>query len=79
MIFTAVGSWTLKSKKHKRGAEPDECYIFGKKKTNRPDLAIEVEWSSGGIDKLDVYRKLGVHSRTEAVSLAREAILRRCV
>lgn len=26
----------------------------------RPDLAIEVVWTSGGIDKLDVYRKLAV-------------------
>jgi Uma2 family endonuclease len=25
-----------------------------------PDLAIEVVWTSGGIDKLDVYRGLGV-------------------
>jgi len=25
-----------------------------------PDVAIEVTWTSGGIDKLDVYRKLGV-------------------
>ena len=28
--------------------------------TIRPDVAIEVVWTSGGIDKLDVYRKLGV-------------------
>ena len=26
----------------------------------RPDLAIEIEWTSGRIDKLEVYRKLGV-------------------
>lgn len=26
----------------------------------RPDLAIEVVWTSGRIDKLEVYRKLGV-------------------
>jgi Uma2 family endonuclease len=26
----------------------------------RPDLAIEVVWTSGGIDKLEVYARLGV-------------------
>jgi len=30
------------------------------KNPTRPDLAIEVEWTSGRIDKLDIYRKLGV-------------------
>ena len=30
------------------------------KRKRRPDLAIEVVWTSGGIDKLEVYRKLGV-------------------
>jgi Uma2 family endonuclease len=27
---------------------------------DRPDIAIEVIWTSGDIDKLEVYRKLGV-------------------
>lgn len=27
---------------------------------DRPDIAIEVIWTSGGLDKLEVYRKLGV-------------------
>jgi Uma2 family endonuclease len=59
--FTSYGSWTLKSSRKKRGAEPDECYVFGEvPKKKRPDLAIEVIWTYGGIDKLDVYRKLGV-------------------
>ncbi len=39
--------------------EPDECYAIGGKK-ERPDLAIEVIWTSGGLDKLDVYRGLGI-------------------
>ena len=44
-----------------RGAEPDECYVFGDVRVpKRPDLAIEVVWTSGRIDKLEVYRKLGV-------------------
>ena len=59
--FWTVGSWTLKNKAKKRGAEPDECYVFGGASfTKRPDLAIEVAWTDGRIDKLDVYRELGV-------------------
>jgi len=58
--FTPVGSWTLKKKRSRRGAEADECYIFGTKDRSRPHLAIEVEWTHGGIDKLAIYEKLGV-------------------
>jgi Uma2 family endonuclease len=59
--FSTYGSWTLESRKTKRGAEPDECYVFGQvAEPDRPDVAIEVVWTAGGIDKLDVYRKLGV-------------------
>ena len=58
-----VGSWTLRDEKVERGAEPDECYTVGRvpvSDDDRPDLAVEVVWTSGGIDKLEVYRKLGV-------------------
>jgi Uma2 family endonuclease len=59
--ITPYGSWTLESKAADRGVEPDECYVIGDvDDPDRPDLAIEVIWSSGGIDKLEVYRKLGV-------------------
>lgn len=57
------GSWTLKAKAKRRGAEADECYTVrrvAKSDRDRPDIAIEVVWTSGGIDKLEVYRKLGV-------------------
>jgi Uma2 family endonuclease len=54
-----AGSWTLKSKLKKLGIEPDECYSLGKP-SRVPDLAIEVVWTSGGLDKLEVYRGLGV-------------------
>jgi Uma2 family endonuclease len=56
------GSWTLKKKRAKRGAEADECYTVNRRASerDRPDIAIEVIWTSGGIDKLEVYRKLGV-------------------
>lgn len=57
--FSTSGSWTIKDEAEERGAEPDECYVFGDfAHAKRPDLAIEVIWTSGGIDKLDVYRKL---------------------
>jgi Uma2 family endonuclease len=60
--FTTYGNWTLKKKIKRAGVEADECYIFGPtpKLKARPDLAIEIVWTSGGIDKLEVYRRLGV-------------------
>lgn len=59
--FAAYGSWTLESKQADRGVEPDECYVFGRVSApERPDLAIEVVWTAGGLDKRDIYRKLGV-------------------
>jgi hypothetical protein len=57
------GSWTLKRKRQKRGAEADECYTVNRRPAgdnDRPDIAIEVISTSGGIDKLEVYRKLKV-------------------
>ncbi|HEY4640941.1 MAG TPA: Uma2 family endonuclease [Thermoanaerobaculia bacterium] len=56
----AVGSWTLRQRGKKRGVEADECYVFGPDKRKRPDLAIEIEWTQHGIDKLAIYEKLGV-------------------
>jgi Uma2 family endonuclease len=59
--ITPYGSWTLESKEAARGVEPDECYVLGDiAEPERCDLAIEVAWSRGGLDKLEVYRKLGV-------------------
>ncbi len=60
--ITPYGSWTLESKDSERGVEPDECYVLGShlQEPERCDLAIEVVWTSGVVDKLDVYRKLGV-------------------
>ena len=60
--FSSYGSWTREDKEAARGVEPDQCYVFGNepKKARRPDLAIEVVWTSGGLDKPEVYKKLGV-------------------
>ena len=59
--LTPYGSWTLEDKAVERGVEPDECYVLGDDpEPTRPDLAIEVVIRSGGVDKLEIYRKLGV-------------------
>ncbi len=58
--LVGCGSWTLKRKRKERGAEPDECYAIDEEYPERPDLAIEVVWTSGGLDKLAIYRELGV-------------------
>ena len=58
--FTPLGSWTLKGEERDRAAEADECYVFGTARRERPQLAIEVDWSRGSIDKLRLYEKLGV-------------------
>jgi len=59
--LSPYGSWTLKSAPRQSGAEPDECYLVGADQgRDRPDLAIEVVWTSGGIDKLEIYARLGV-------------------
>jgi Uma2 family endonuclease len=58
--FNGFGSWTLKNARRARALEPDECYSLTLGRPTSPDLAIEVVWTSGGIDKLDVYRGLGV-------------------
>jgi len=59
--FSPYGSWTLEKKAAERGLEPDECYVFGRvAEPERPDLAIEVVWTAGGVKKLDIYVSLGV-------------------
>jgi len=53
-------SWTLKNGRN-AGGEPDECYIVGEDQSkDRPDLVIEVIWTSGGLDKLEIYQRLGI-------------------
>jgi len=60
ILIQGLGSWLLKDKLKRAGLEPDACFIFGRKTAKRPDLAIEVEWSRGGINKLEIYRRLGI-------------------
>jgi Uma2 family endonuclease len=59
--LSPYGSWTLKNAPRASGAEPDECYIVGSDQSaTTPHLAIEVAWTTGGIDKLEIYRRLGI-------------------
>jgi Uma2 family endonuclease len=70
--FESMGSFTLKKRKANRGLEPDRCFytrnsaaIVGKKRIDLrkdppPDLAIEIEVSRRLLDRIDVYKRLGV-------------------
>lgn len=59
--LSPYGSWTLRNAPRQSGLEPDECYIIGSDQSaERPDLAIEIVWTSGGIDKLEIYQRLAV-------------------
>jgi hypothetical protein len=60
IVYEGAGAWLLKESRAEAGLEPDECYILHDPKKTKPDLAIEVVWTSGGIDKLEIYKRLGV-------------------
>ena len=53
------GSTTFRREELERGLEPDECYSRDRD-TVFPDVALEVVVSSPSLDKLEVYRGLGV-------------------
>jgi len=57
--YFPLGSTTLRSPTTQSGAEPDESYCIGAEKA-LPDLAIEVIATSGGVNKLAVYGRLGI-------------------
>lgn len=60
--LSPYGAWTLRKAPQASGLEPDECYIIGAdQRAERPDLAVEVVWTSGGLDKLEIYARLEVH------------------
>ncbi len=59
--LNGYGSWLLKHESSKSALEPDECYLFGPRAGRAvPDLAVEVRWTTGGIEKLPIYARLGV-------------------
>jgi Uma2 family endonuclease len=59
--LSPYGAWTVREAPKRAGVEPDECYLIGPDQSRDiPDLVIEVIWTSGGIDKLEAYRRLAV-------------------
>lgn len=56
----SYGAWTLRHDGLATAVEPDDCFLVGDQERDRPDLAIEIEWTRGGIDKLEIYRRLQV-------------------
>jgi Uma2 family endonuclease len=57
--FYGRGSTTIGTRELSARKEPDESYCLGTRKPV-PDLAIEVIVTSGGIDTLEIYRRVGV-------------------
>ncbi|MGB3309208.1 MAG: Uma2 family endonuclease [Nodosilinea sp.] len=57
--FTPTGSMTLESEGGAVKREADESYKLAPGR-DRPDLAIEVVFSTGGISKLEAYRRLKI-------------------
>jgi Uma2 family endonuclease len=57
--YTPTGSMTLESEAGLVKREADKSYKLGANRT-RPDLAIEVVVTSGGISKLEAYKRLGI-------------------
>jgi Uma2 family endonuclease len=54
-----VGSATRRAKEKNASFESDKSYYIGEKKEN-PDLAIEVNITSGSIDKLEKYKRFNI-------------------
>jgi Uma2 family endonuclease len=57
--FTPTGSLTLENESERVKCEADKSYELGADR-ERPDLAIEVVVTSGGIDKLEAYKRLQI-------------------
>jgi len=57
--YFPTGSTTFRKAEKQAGAEPDESYCIGTEK-EFPDLVIEVIVTSGGLERLERFRRLGV-------------------
>ncbi len=57
--FYGRGSTTIGMKELAARKEPDESYCLGQRKSV-PDLAVEIVVTSGGINILEIYRRIGV-------------------
>ena len=58
--FKGYGSYTLIDELRAAGAEPDTCLRIGTDDKDIPDLVLEVIWTSGSINKREIYRRFGV-------------------
>ena len=70
--FKRFGSLTLKREKKLKGAEPDSCYYLQNEPLVRikqeidldndppPDLVLEIDITSGSLDKRPIYAAIGV-------------------
>ena len=57
--YIPFGSTTLRNRNKQVGKEPDISYAIEENK-EIPDIAVEVNYSSGGIDDLAIYLAIGV-------------------
>ncbi|MEM8721548.1 MAG: Uma2 family endonuclease [Cyanobacteria bacterium P01_G01_bin.39] len=62
MDYILLGSTTAKKQEIEKGKEPDSGYLFTKLEDDReiPDLAVEVNFSSGSPKDLSIYKSLNV-------------------
>lgn len=59
ILLQSLGSATFRKQLKAKGLEPDECYCIDQIK-DVPDFAIEINLTSGSIDKLVIYKGLGI-------------------
>src|ERR1041384_1918839 len=75
MEIVPRGQATMRLPLKEAGAEPDESWCIGKEK-KFPDLVLEIALTSGGVSKLEIYRRFKVpevwfyrHNRIEIFAL----------
>ncbi|OAB62489.1 hypothetical protein AY599_02205 [Leptolyngbya valderiana BDU 20041] len=59
ILLHGYGSTTFRREAKGKGLESDECYCVGELK-EIPDFAIEINLTSGGVNKLAIYQGLGI-------------------
>jgi Uma2 family endonuclease len=59
IALNSFGNTTYRKRAKHSGLEPDVAYYIGDV-GGVPHLALEVVFTSGGVDKLEIYRRLGV-------------------
>ena len=57
--ITTRGQATMRESLEKAGAEPDDSWCLGGEK-KFPDLVLEIALTSGGVEKLELYRRFAV-------------------